>query len=84
MNFDKTETPPAAVLLEREEKASFRHYSCRARITGTPHGRAEGRTSQRLTAEETRATTAAPFHRFDGGIAIPHHHNTKITPSLFS
>jgi hypothetical protein len=44
---------------------------CRARITGTPHGIKEVGVEEdqtsglKLTAEETRATTAAPFHRFD-------------------
>jgi hypothetical protein len=89
ISVGKTETPPAAVLLEREEKASFRHYCCRARITGTPHGIKigveESRTGgHRLTNGRSNELnlTAAPFHQFDKMNAIPHHYNTTIAPSL--
>jgi hypothetical protein len=76
--FDKTETPLAAVLAreERETRRFLPYCVCRARITGTPHGIkevgvSEDRTSGlQLTAEETRATTAAPDHRFDGINAV--------------
>jgi hypothetical protein len=89
ISVGKTETPSAAVLLEREEKASFRHYCCRARITGTPHGKKvgveESRTGgHRLTNGRSNELnlTAAPFHQFDRKNAIPYDYNTTVAPSL--
>jgi hypothetical protein len=85
-NFDKTETLLAAVKLgvkEKPEDFFLIGLSCEDYWDPSWHkefGVEENRTGGlQLTAEKTRAATAAPFHRFDGVNAVPLEYKGSLT-----